>query len=77
MMGFVWVWRRFYRPKTAQSKKMEHAFKWTVGILSLSAIPVGWYIYSRFEKIPLAGLALGLILGLRVILNETSRRKRT
>jgi len=76
IMGIVWILRSFFRPKTNQSEKFGLAIKWLIVFLSLIAMTGGWYIYSSLGKIPVGGLALGLVLGVRVLINEATGWKK-
>ncbi len=76
IMGIVWILRSFFKHKSNQAKKIGPTVKWLIVLLSFSAMAGGWFIYSNFRKIPLGGLALGLLLGIRVLINETKGWKR-
>ncbi len=70
IMGIVWIIRSFYKPRSNLAKKIGPALKGIIVIFSLIAMMGGWYIYSNFGRIPIGGLALGLLLGIRVLINE-------
>ena len=68
--GVVWFIRRFFRSSSETDQRTKSVEKGIILILSLIAVAGGWFVYSRFEGIPLGGLALGLVLGIRVMINE-------
>jgi len=72
MMGVAWFFVNVYKARVNQVNAYKKPIRWIVVALSLVIIAGGWYIYSSFERLPVGGLALGFVLGIRVILNETS-----
>jgi len=71
IMGIVWFFMNVYKARVNQVNANKKLFRWIVAALSLIIVVGGWYIYSNFGKLPVGGLALGFVLGIRVILNET------
>ena len=76
MMGVAWFFVNVYKARANQVNAYKRPIRWIVVALSLVIIAGGWYIYSSFGRLPVGGLALGFVLGIRVILNETSARPR-
>lgn len=76
MMGVVWFFVNVYKARVKQLNAYKELIRWTVVVLSLITIAGGWYMYSSFGRLPIGGLALGFVLGIRVILNETSGNPR-
>lgn len=76
MVGVVWFFVNIYKARVKQVKAYKELIRWVVVVLSLVTIAGGWYMYSNFGKLPVGGLALGFVLGIRVILNETSGNRR-
>ncbi len=73
-MGLVWIVRKFFKPRSVQTTAKALAIRWFVFILGLIFIAGGWYIHSGFGEIPMGGLALGLIFGIRALINEHTGR---
>jgi cytochrome bd-type quinol oxidase subunit 1 len=76
MMGVVWFFVNVYKARVNQVNAYKKLIMWIVAVLGLITIAGGWYIYSSFGRLPVGGLALGFVLGIRVILNETSGNPR-
>jgi hypothetical protein len=74
MMGIVWFFRQLFKPKIIQRANKIISLKWILLVLSLISSAGGWYVYSGFGKIPVGGVALGVILGIRVLINEHTGR---
>ncbi len=72
MMGIVWFFVNVYKARVNQVNAKKKLTMWIVAALSLIIVVGGWYIYSSFGRLPVGGLALGFVLGIRVIINETS-----
>jgi len=71
IMGIVWFFVNVYKAKVNQTKANKKLIMWIIAALSLITVAGGWYIYSSFGRFSVGGLALGFVLGIRVILNET------
>ena len=76
MMGVVWFFVNVYKARVNQVNANKKLIMWIVVALSLIIIARGWYMYSSFGRLPVGGLALGFVLGIRAILNETSGNPR-
>lgn len=76
LMGIVWFFVNVYKARIKQLNAYKELIRWIVAALSLVIIAGGWYIYSSFGRLPVGGLVLGFVLGIRVILNETSGNPR-
>ena len=74
IMGVVWFVRKLFKPRDIQTTTKIMTIRWIILILSIIIIAGGWYIHSGFEMIPKGGLALGVILGIRVLINERTGR---
>jgi hypothetical protein len=74
IMGVTWFIRKLFKPKGIQITKKALATRWVVLILGLIFVVSGWHFYSGFGKIPYGGLFLGLVLGIRVLINEHTGR---
>lgn len=72
IMGIIWFFVNVYKARVNQVNANKKLIMWIVAVLSLIIVAGGWYIYSSFGRLPVGGLALGFVLGIRVILNETS-----
>lgn len=72
MMGVAWFLVNVYKTRVNQVNAYKKPIRWIVVALSLAIIAGGWYIYSNFGRLPVGGLALGFVLGIRVIINEIS-----
>lgn len=78
IMGMVWFVRKLFRRRTPQTTAKEIRIRWIILIVSLFFFAGGWYIHlyiqSGNSRIPLAGLVLGFILGIRALINEHTGR---
>ena len=74
IMGIVWFVRKLFRPRTDETTAKTIRIRWIIFASSLILCACGWYIYSGFGKMPLGGLFLGFILGIRALINEHTGR---
>jgi hypothetical protein len=74
IMGIVWFVRTFLRKSTIGPIAENPLFRWIICIVCVAFLLGGWSLYSSFGKIPIGGVALGAILGIRVLINEHTGR---